>query len=462
MEEIIFTKIYQGGILSEISVPTYVGNCVPALRYIIKDYSFILELLYYTKELGYETVAGFYVKDLLNRKWVLITTDQHLLHLIKDLKHEDTFEVFVCHVLDEPLLDTDRPRGYLTNVGGEGVDVDLGEESEVVNLGGEGEVVNLSGEGEAVNLGGKGVDFNIGEEGMDDNLGGEGVDDNLGGEGESDFLSSDSDLDIPTEDGSDIDEELRAFRQERRNKKQRKKAIRFEEIPVGEAGGIDRGFEDIGKNKTDKYAEKLCGDEDYIDSSDCWSDDNDEQLDVDAIKGVDIPARRRSKKVRYDEDCEVSIFELGMVFEGANQFRKAVTDYDVEYKRQIKLRPNEKHKSTMGGPTHSTFRTTHATTQSSQPSSICADTKSVPRPPQNKVQVGTGRGLGRKKANARGTPFVTERNISSSQLPPLLGHKRPYSFASFAAAAGGNRRPATGFGVYSDPTTGAQVFNLGT
>ena len=55
-----------------------------------------------------------------------------------------------------------------------------------------------------------------------------------------------------------------------------------------------------------------------------------------------------------------------------------------------------------------------------------------------------------KKANARGTPFVTERDSSSSELPPLSGHKRPYSSASFAAATGENRRPATGFGVYSN------------
>ncbi|KAG5601792.1 hypothetical protein H5410_033162 [Solanum commersonii] len=245
MEEIIFTKIYNSGILSEISVPTYVGNCVSTLKYIIKDHFSILELLYYTKELGYETVGGFYVKDLLNKKWVLITTDQHLLHLIKVLKHENTFEVFVCHVLDEPLLDAKGPRGYLTNVGGEGVDVNLGEGGETINLG---------GEGEAVNLGGEGVDVNTGEKGMDDNLDGEGVDGNLRGEGESDFLSSDSDLDIPSKDGSDIDEELRAFRQERRNKKQRKKATEFEEILVEEASDIDRGFEGLGKNKTDKYA----------------------------------------------------------------------------------------------------------------------------------------------------------------------------------------------------------------
>ncbi|KAG5584645.1 hypothetical protein H5410_045079 [Solanum commersonii] len=118
--------------------------------------------------------------------------------------------------------------------------------------------------------------------------------------------------------------------------------------------------------------------------------------------------------------------------------------------------------STMGGPSHSTFRTTYATTQSSQPSSICVDTTSVPRPPQKRVQVGTGKGLGRKKANARGTTFVTERDNSSSQLLPLSGHKRPYSSTSFVAATGGNRRLATDFGVYFDPTTGAQIFNLVT
>ncbi|KAG5580749.1 hypothetical protein H5410_051376 [Solanum commersonii] len=118
--------------------------------------------------------------------------------------------------------------------------------------------------------------------------------------------------------------------------------------------------------------------------------------------------------------------------------------------------------SRMGGPSHFTSRTTYATTQSSQPSSICVGTTVVPRSPQKKVQVGTGRGLGRKTTNARGTTFVTERDNSSSHQPPLSGHKRPYSFASFVAATAGNRRPTTGFGVYSDPTTRAQVFNLGT
>ena len=76
--------------------------------------------------------------------------------------------------------------------------------------------------------------------------------------------------------------------------------------------------------------------------------------------------------------------------------------------------------STMGGPSHSTSRTTYATTQSSQTTSICADTTSVPRPAQNRVQVGTGRGLGRKKANARGNCHLYQVTRDHTVLPHLL------------------------------------------
>ena len=114
----------------------------------------------------------------------------------------------------------------------------------------------------------------------------------------------------------------------------------------------------------------------------------------------------------------------------------------------------------MGGPSHSTSRTTYTTTQSSQPTSICADTTSMPKLAQNRVQVETKRGLRRNKDNAKGISFVTESDSSSSQLPPLSGHKTPYSSASFVPATGENRRPATGFDVYSNTTTEAQVFNV--
>ncbi|WMV40686.1 hypothetical protein MTR67_034071 [Solanum verrucosum] len=53
--------------------------------------------------------------------------------------------------------------------------------------------------------------------------------------------------------------------------------------------------------------------------------------------------------------------------------------------------------------------------------------------------------------NMRMWPETTNPSIE----PPKL---RKIS-ASFAAATRGNKRPTTGFGVYSDHTTGAQVFN---
>ena len=81
------------------------------------------------------------------------------------------------------------------------------------------------------------------------------------------------------------------------------------------AGCVDKVFGDIGKNKATKYSRKLGGDEEYLDSSDCWSEDS-EDIDVDTVREVDLPRRRRSKKTRYDENCEFSVFELGMIFEG--------------------------------------------------------------------------------------------------------------------------------------------------
>lgn len=42
-----------------------------------------------------------------------------------------------------------------------------------------------------------------------------------------------------------------------------------------------------------------------------------------AEPGVDLPARRSSKKLRFDPECWLAIFELGMV-EGVEEFRKAV------------------------------------------------------------------------------------------------------------------------------------------
>ncbi|XP_070011813.1 uncharacterized protein [Nicotiana sylvestris] len=62
---------------------------------------------------------------------------------------------------------------------------------------------------------------------------------------------------------------------------------------------------------------------------------------MEAEIGVDLPSRRNHTKLRYDPNCGATIFELGMIFENVNQFRKPMTDYAIEYHSQLKLKPNE-------------------------------------------------------------------------------------------------------------------------
>ncbi|MCD9642568.1 hypothetical protein HAX54_029441 [Datura stramonium] len=131
--------------------------------------------------------------------------------------------------------------------------------------------------------------------------------------GGSDLNDSNTDEDlegIPDEDDSDVDEELRRF--------------------------------SIEKNR--QVYRQIAGDEEYLDNSDVDSDDSKDELDSQAEIGVDLPSRRQSKKVRYDSDCKVVIFELGMIFESFVVFWKAVADYAIQNKAQLKLRPNEKQR----------------------------------------------------------------------------------------------------------------------
>ncbi|MCD9561027.1 hypothetical protein HAX54_019961 [Datura stramonium] len=150
------------------------------------------------------------------------------------------------------------------------------------------------------------------------------------------------DLDgIPDEDDNEVDEELRGFRENLRQQKRNNEVIKqkqkiknsskIQEVELGEAG-VDRGFEDIFKNKVDKYAGRLGGDKDFIGSSDELSKDSEEELDVLAQPCIDLPSRRKSRKSRYDDSSVISFFELDMIFESAIEFRKVVTDYAIQEK----------------------------------------------------------------------------------------------------------------------------------
>lgn len=194
-EKIIFTKMHHGGYFSEIPVPTYVGESELASMYMDNDHFSITELEFYTKEIGFVSVEGFYYQNSETKQFHLVESDLHLLDLIKDLKHGDNFEIWVKHVVDHVLpVDEEGPTGYLT-----------GENENLLLNNRDGESFNLQEvvvEEAVESLGGNCT-------GVLD------VESHL-----SEVESSDSDLeDIPEEDDSDVDEELRTLRQDKRNKK---------------------------------------------------------------------------------------------------------------------------------------------------------------------------------------------------------------------------------------------------
>ncbi|WMV45033.1 hypothetical protein MTR67_038418 [Solanum verrucosum] len=320
MDNYILTRFHHGGCVVGNPNPTYQREVDVFGVGIDKDHFSLVEFLSYTKDLGYTNVKGFYCED--NNELVQVTSDTQLLEFVKDLVDGDEFHVYMVHEVDE-LEELPPPTGLLP--WSDPVDESVG--------------INTEGT----------VDNDSYLNGVDTKLPGGDTNQN---EAESDLPSSDTDVDVIP----DVDEELRSLRAERRNKrnpKLRKKIDRekntiTKEVPIGGAG-VDRGFEDIGINKKDRYVGRLGEDEKYIDSSECDSDDSTDMLDAKAVGGVDLPGRRKSKKVRYDDQCTVAIFELGMIFENVREFRKALAKYAVETNYQIKLRPNEAHRGACKG-----------------------------------------------------------------------------------------------------------------
>ncbi|KAH0726929.1 hypothetical protein KY284_002794 [Solanum tuberosum] len=267
-----------------------------------------------------------------------------------------------------------------------------------------------------------------------------------------DFEEDDLD-DVPDQDDSEVDEELRAFREKLREdeknkaakqKKKTKKPSKDQGVELGKVG-IDKGFENIFTNKAAKYNGKLGGDEVFIDSSDEPSENSDDELDILAQPGVDLPSKRKNNKLRYDSSSSISFFELGMIFESATQFRKVVVDYVVQHKIQLRLKPNEPHNIR---PTQQPIRPFQQppVRQTSQPpvrqpstenaSSLCADTSKVKR-------------RKKKQPTARATSSSTACTSSFSVgMPP-------------PSSVGRKRTRDVGFGVYTYIQTGRQVINPG-
>ncbi|KAH0637977.1 hypothetical protein KY290_036698 [Solanum tuberosum] len=201
--------------------------------------------------------------DSTTNNFILVDNDFSLLNLIKDLGDGDFLDLYVQHVVDEVVIVKDGvPTGYLcgpTVV--ESFNEDGVENSHNINV------------DEGLQQGAAQSDNINVEVVVDDASHLEGVETNW------DISDDSQEFSIPDDDDSEINEELRTLRNERRTKLQRKKHVSKEEITLGVAG-VDRGFKDIRRNKV----------------AELDSDDSRGELDPEAVEGVDLPARRKSKK----------------------------------------------------------------------------------------------------------------------------------------------------------------------
>lgn len=60
-----------------------------------KDQFSLMEVLFYTRDLGHVTVGGFYFKDPTSNNFVLVDNDFILLKLIEDLGDCDFLDLYV-------------------------------------------------------------------------------------------------------------------------------------------------------------------------------------------------------------------------------------------------------------------------------------------------------------------------------------------------------------------------------
>ncbi|OIT20509.1 hypothetical protein A4A49_65716, partial [Nicotiana attenuata] len=240
--EFTSTNFHHGGTFTFGPFPKYIGERNVVAFSIDKDTFSVVELCSYTKDLGYVSVGGLFHFDSKSSKFVRLNSDSQLLELISDLKNGDILDIYVQHEIDNP----------------EVADVGLVVGSDVAETDSiyvSGPVVGSRDTTSEPFYIESGPRWNLGY--LEDIGIVEGAD-IYGAELEE--LSA-----LPEEDDTDGDDELRAFRDERRSKKaakyaqfnekrkdaindeqRRKKIADAEEVILGEAG-IDRGFEDIGK-----------------------------------------------------------------------------------------------------------------------------------------------------------------------------------------------------------------------
>ncbi|KAL4296976.1 hypothetical protein GQ457_12G027890 [Hibiscus cannabinus] len=141
-----------------------------------------------------------------------------------------------------------------------------------------------------------------------------GAEDGLDGSEEDAFLFN---IDI----GSDVDEEVEDIREKGRGKRHKEKAANREHATDREGQPVQPDNVDEGYRSSDKDGKLEGYETDYISSSDPGEYEDSEQSDDDA------PRVRQSLLPRYDPNCVIPVWELGLRFDDNKQFKEAVRKY---------------------------------------------------------------------------------------------------------------------------------------
>ncbi|KAH0666239.1 hypothetical protein KY285_027445 [Solanum tuberosum] len=322
---LITLRWYHGRVLDLSSgEPIYNGGKVTKFLDVGVDKMSYFELKDYIRELGYSTTCTFSIKAPNSGILVYIDNDKDILDMMCSLEDGYEVEVFVMHLVDEAIV---GPM-LIEN----GSHVNMGESGSAFNKRlSESENFNFG-----VDVGPAGPDFSEEEvEGSDYS-----TEDSVESKAE---LVGDNDEE---EYGSDVHEEVRELRAEKRSFQRRKIRERVaadnEEVLIGEAGP-DLGFDETETGKV-SHEGRLRGDEPYFASSDEDSFEldedeccNDDEHEFDRSRRVKLSRKKSSKtqKIIHDPTAKKVVWQLGIMFKNVKEFRQAVTKYAVRRRVQV-------------------------------------------------------------------------------------------------------------------------------
>ncbi|KAK9042347.1 hypothetical protein V6N11_017424 [Hibiscus sabdariffa] len=260
-----------------------------------------------------------------------------------------------------------------------------------------------------------------------------GVEDGLDGSEEDAFLFN---IDI----WSDVDEEVEDIRENGRGKRHKEKAAGREGQPV-QPDNVDEGYRSSDKD------EKLEGYEtDYISSSDPREYEDSEQSDDDA------PRVRQSLLPRYDPNCVIPVWELGLRFDDNKQFKEAV--------RKYAFAKGNVASSTTGPPgmVHDTPQNVASPTTQNVASATTG-------PPE--MVHGTTHNVASATTNPPGMVHSTTQNVAST-----ISQSSNQNLTSVSTVAPTTqpkpikktykKKAQVSIGLYTDLKTGDQIWNPGT